>query len=429
MSLNTLETHLPFSLNYAQASAEEMSLERQEAWGRYKNLGLPSHRLESWRYTDFRSACSNSFEPSDTIIDPIELVREHDSFRLVFINGFLRHELSDLNLMPDGVIIESIYDNLNHLNQSVSLNSNVFSNLITDSIVDLNTALAGDSYLIKIEKNIHLTKPIEILNVFSKKCSVFTRILIELSTNSRIKVIETIKNNSSEGVQINHVLSTKLARDAELNLFSYLSGSGLSCTGISTLLSEVGYGASLSSNLLVDLNGFFRRQVFAKLAEEHANIALKGIVLAKDKGHIDNTITIEHCAPNTTSNEVFRYILNDNSVGVFQGKIIVRPEAQKSDGFMQSKAILLSDLATMNSKPELEIFADDVKCSHGSTCGEINKEQLFYLMSRGLNEQEAMSLLIEAFAFEAFSELNDDMISDFTKNILADWLYAERQMS
>ena len=96
---------------------------------------------------------------------------------------------------------------------------------------------------------------------------------------------------------------------------------------------------------------------------------------------------------------------------------------------MQSKAILLSDLATMNSKPELEIFADDVKCSHGSTCGEINKEQLFYLMSRGLNEQEAMSLLIEAFAFEAFSELNDDMISDFTKNILADWLYAERQMS
>jgi len=165
------------------------------------------------------------------------------------------------------------------------------------------------------------------------------------------------------------------------------------------------------------------------LNAERAIITVNVIVLGKNNGHIDNTIFIEHCAPNTTSNEVFRYILNNNSIGVFQGKIIVRPTAQKSEGFMQSKAILLSELASMNSKPELEIFADDVKCSHGSTCGEIDKEQLFYLMSRGLDEQEALSLLIESFAFEAFSALNDDTIADFTKNILADWLYAERQLS
>jgi Fe-S cluster assembly protein SufD len=429
MSPDSLETNAPFSLNYAQASAKEMSRERQEAWTRYKKLGLPNHRLESWRYTDFRTACSTTFEPADKRIDHIVLDREHDSFRLVLIDGLLRHDLSDLNLMPDGVKVENINDNQSKLTENYLFNSNVFSNLITDSIVDLNTALASDGYLIKIEKDIHLTKPIEILNVITKQCSVFTRILIDLSENSRTQLIDTIKNNSSQGAQINHVLSVKLAQDSDLSLFSYLSGSGFSCTGVSTLLSELGRGASLNSHLLFDLNGFFRRQVFAKLNAERANITLNGIVLGKNKDHIDNTIFIEHCAPNTTSNEVFRYILNNNSIGVFQGKIIVRPTAQKSDGFMQSKAILLSELASMNSKPELEIFADDVKCSHGSTCGEIDKEQLFYLMSRGLDEQEALSLLIESFAFEAFSALNDDTIADFTKNILADWLYAERQLS
>ena len=429
MSLDSLETNPPFSINYAQVSAQGISRERQEAWARYRKLGLPNHRLEAWRYTDFRSACSKTFEPADKIIDHVVLEREHDSFRLVLIDGSLRHDLSDLDLMPDGVIIENISDSPSKLNENFSFNSTIFSNLITDSIVDLNTALASDECLILIAKDIHLNKPIEILNIFTKKCSVFTRILVDLSENSRIKIIETIKNNSAHGVQVNHVLSVKLAQNSELNLFSYLSGSGLSCTGVSTLLAQLGRGASLNSNFLYDLNGFFRRQVFAKLTEERASIALNGIVLAKNKDHIDNAITIEHCAPNTTSNESFRYILNNNSLGVFQGKIIVRPEAQKSDGFMQSKAILLSDLAAMNSKPELEIFADDVKCSHGSTCGQIDKEQLFYLMSRGLEELEAKSLLIEAFAFEAFSTLNDDGISEFTRNILAEWLYTERQMS
>lgn len=429
MRQDSLETNPPFFLNYAQVSANGLSPLRQEAWTRYRKLGLPNHRLESWRYTDFRNACLKTFEPADKIIDHVVLEREHDSIRLVLIDGSLRHDLSDLNFMPDGVKIEKISEDTSKLNENFPSNSKEFSNLIADSIVDLNTALASDGYLLKITNDLHLIKPIEILNIFTKKCSVFTRILVDLSENSRIQLIETLKNNSLQGVQINHVLSVKLAQNSELSLFSYLSGSGRSCTGVSTLLTKLGRGASLNSNFLFDLNGFFRRQVFAKLTEEHANITLNGIVLAKNKDHIDNTITIEHLAPNTTSNEAFRYILNNNSVGVFQGKITVLPEAQKSDGFMQSKAILLSELASMNSKPELEIFADDVKCSHGSTCGEIDKEQLFYLMSRGLEEQEANSLLIEAFAFEAFSTLNDDRISEFTKNILGSWLYNERQIA
>jgi len=429
MRLNPSENILPFAINYAQASAHEMSRERKEAWARYSNLGLPNHRLESWRYTDFRAACLKSFQPADKAIDNIELVREHESYRLVLLNGVLRHDLSDINLMPDGIKVDNIYENQSNLKENISFNTSNFSNLIKDTIVDLNTALASDGFIIKITEGVELTKPIEILNVITKQCSVFTRIFVDLSENSRINLIETLKNNSLHGAQVNHVLYAKLAPNSGLDLFSYLSGSGQSCTGILTLLAELERGASINSNVLFNLNGFFRRQVFAKLKEEHANITLNGVVLAKTKDHIDNTIAVEHCAPNTMSNEVFRYILNNKSVGVFQGKIIVQPAAQKSDGFMQSKAILLSDLAAMNSKPELEIFADDVKCSHGSTCGEIDKEQLFYLMSRGLDEQEAKSLLIEAFAFEAFSAFKDDKISNFTKNILADWLFTKRNLS
>jgi Fe-S cluster assembly protein SufD len=191
-----------------------------------------------------------------------------------------------------------------------------------------------------------------------------------------------------------------------------------------SLIAHLDDHASLNSFALVEGAGLSRRQIFARLDGEHAKVALNGATLARGRQHADTTLVVDHAVPHGESRERFRNILDEQATGVFQGKIVVRPHAQKTDGVMQSKAILLSDHAVMNNKPELEIFADDVTCGHGATCGRLDKDQLFYLMARGLQHHEAEALLIEGFANEAFEGLNDESLRDFLVARISAWLTA-----
>ena len=168
-----------------------------------------------------------------------------------------------------------------------------------------------------------------------------------------------------------------------------------------------------------------RRQIHAVIDGEYAHAAFNGVTLARSRQHMDTTLLVDHRLPHGMSCERFRTILDEQATGVFQGKIIVGPGAQKTDATMQSKAILLSDGATMNNKPELEIFADDVKCGHGATCGRLDRDQLFYLMARGLARSEAESLLLEAFANETFEGMKNETLRDFVLTRIHAWL-AER---
>ena len=165
-----------------------------------------------------------------------------------------------------------------------------------------------------------------------------------------------------------------------------------------------------------------RRQIFLKFTGEHATASLNGVSLLRGNEHIDTTLTVDHAAPHCNSRETFRHIIDGEATGVFQGKIIVRPGAQKTDGKMMSKAVLLSESGIMNNKPELEIFADDVVCGHGATVGALDEDQLFYAQQRGIPKQEAQALLLEAFAGEVIDTISHEPTREMMLDHLRNWL-------
>ncbi len=184
---------------------------------------------------------------------------------------------------------------------------------------------------------------------------------------------------------------------------------------LSTLTAAIAAHASFSSFNCHWGGGFVRHQPFLRYAGENAFAAVRGVSLLNGRQHADTTLTVDHAVPHGTSRELFRSVIDGEATGTFQGKIIVRQDAQKTDGQMASNALLLSDDATMNNKPELEIFADDVVCAHGATCGALNDDQLFYLMARGLPKAEAEALLIEAFCGEAIDEVKGEAVQDMLR--------------
>jgi Fe-S cluster assembly protein SufD len=194
---------------------------------------------------------------------------------------------------------------------------------------------------------------------------------------------------------------------------------------LSTLTAELGSDTSVTS-LNVALKGAItRHQVYARMSGGSSNLRINGATLLRGKQHADSTLVVEHAVePGGESRELFRTIIDDEATGVFQGKIIVQPEAQKTDGRMSSNSVLLGEGATMNNKPELEIFADDVACAHGATCGALDDELLFYLMSRGIPRAEAEALMVESFVGEAIDFIENEQVTDVLHGLVQEWLRA-----
>ena len=386
---------------------------RDEAWERFKHQGLPSRKLESWRYTDLKTALRSVYPLGSRVKYDSFPPREHESHRLVIIDGFFHPELSDLNDLPQGVRCLNIKSFLADLDNEARYDAYAILQKKQEPSIDLNTALLQEGVAVIIDQGVSVVKPIELLLIFSNSNFSFTRNIIHLHQGASARFIETVKDTTLTGKQFNHLLLANVESNARLDLGSNLSGQADQTIGALSVLLSLAENSQFSSFSLVGIRGFIRRQIYANLAKKNAKIHLSGVTLSKSDDHIDTTIEIDHLAENSTSIENFRSILSDRSSVVFQGKIIVRSEAQHTSGQMTSKAILLSDNSTMYSKPELEIMADDVKCSHGSTIGQLDKDQLFYLMARGLSLQDATNLLIESFASDPILNIEDDYFKSF----------------
>ncbi|WP_442753634.1 Fe-S cluster assembly protein SufD [Methylocystis sp. JAN1] len=399
---------------------------RQAAWEDFAAKGLPNRRVEAWHYTDLKAALAKPAPIASVFVAALELPDRRGAIRLVTLDGVFRPDLSDLAALPEGVKVQPLREAL--AQGAAGIMALVASSDVQtdDAMASLNAALMQDGVVLRIAGGVALEQTIELATFVSSEeaQSSFTRSLVILGRDARVTIIETAGALTAAAAQDNQALVLRLAAGATLDLVTHASGQGDALVRVMSLLAHLDEGARLNSYALLEGAGLLRRQIFARLDGERAKVTLNGATLAKGRQHVDTTLVVDHAFPNGESRERFRNILDAQGTGVFQGKVVVRPGAQKTDGVMQSKAILLSDGATMNNKPELEIFADDVQCGHGATCGRLDKDQLFYLMARGVPRAEAESLLIEGFANEAFEGLENEALRGFLATRISSWLQA-----
>jgi Fe-S cluster assembly protein SufD len=373
---------------------------RETSWLAFLRQGLPSRRLESWHYTDLRGALRD-FAPSAT-----EAAAHVES-----------------QTPPAGVTRKSLREALQALDEATLA---ALAPKIDDPAFALNGALMTDGVALFVPPGAKIAAPITLERRFSGAGLSVTRSLIVVGAGAEVSIVEHAQADDKTGGFENDALILTLGEGAKVEHCLISEARTTGAASVTSFVATLAEGASLDSFALIEGGGLSRRQIFAKLAGAKARVRFNGAALLRGASFADTTLLIEHLAPEGSSRETFRSIIDDTATGVFQGKISVAREAQKTDGAMQSKALLLCDGATMNSKPELEIFADDVACGHGATCGRLDADQLFYLMARGIPKAPAEALLIEGFANEAFAELTSEALRETLAARVEAWLAARK---
>jgi Fe-S cluster assembly protein SufD len=407
---------------------------RGNAFAEFERSGLPHRRIESWHYTDLRgqlreaaplfSAGSSEFEDSLRHVQP----KIPEGYALVLLDGVFVPELSDLDELPSGVSVRSLADVL------ATGDANLVERLAPkglgtgDPALSLNAALMQGGVVVDVAPNTRLDKPLIILSVMSAGAvhAAFQRSLVRIGDGAKLTLFEIVDAVEIGSNQQNGALVLEMADRAELEHLTRISRQGADAIIINSVLASLGANCQYEGFALIADGGLVRRQIFLRFHGEHSTAGIRGLSLLSGKRHADTTLVVDHAVPHCTSREYFKHIVADDATGVYQGKVIVRPHAQKTDGAMKSRALLLSDSASMFNKPELEIFADDVVCGHGATVAQLDEDQLFYLRSRGLPRAEAEQLLLEAFAAEALDSVRDEGARSRLMTYVSDWLAARK---
>jgi Fe-S cluster assembly protein SufD len=398
---------------FAEHERRQPSPARAAAFARFAAAGLPTRRVEAWHYTDLRASMADASPilPAPTRAD-IEAARSRlaglERFatgpRVVLLGGRFIEELSDP--LPIGV---SIAEGL------------VAVNAVDDPLAALNEALSPSGCTISVAREAKLAEPITFLHFADEvsSYSVYSRTAIALDAGAQASFVE-IFDGAHAGVQRHAATIMTLADGARARHVAVVGDEpGLH---VETQIFELAETAELTAFGLVSGGELTRRQIFVRITGDAAKVSLGGLALVDRARRADTTLQVLHAAPAGTSREFYRAIIDDDAVGVFQGKVIVERAAQKTDGAMKSQAILLSPRAQMNEKPELEIFADDVVCGHGATVASLDPEQVFYLESRGISNSDAKGMLLEAFGGESIDRIEDGLLVGPLRARLAAWL-------
>ena len=394
------------------------------AMARFAKAGLPHRRIESWHYTDLRTIMREAQAPgsvpdADTLARVVAALGPFplDGARAVLVDG---HYVAALSTAAEGVVVRSLLD---VLGEGASVEAGLLAVPALEeqeSVLALNAAFMQGGAVIAIAADAAVAQPIEIMLVTTDATAATTRSLVRAGAGSRAVLVErhlSLGKGLGQG-QGNHVLIAQVGDHASLDHVVLVPDTGAGLQQVATLAADLGAECAFTSFALVSGSGFVRRQSFVAFNGAHAKGTLRGIVLLDGEGHCDTTLVATHKATHCESRELFKHILDGTATGVFQGKVVVAPGAQKTDGKMMSRAIFLADGAIMYNKPELEIFADDVVCGHGATAGFLNEEQLFYLRARGIPQKEAEALLLEAFAAEAIEDIGTEAIrADLTESV------------
>lgn len=404
--------------------------QRDAAIERFRARGFPTRRDEAWRYTDLRRAMRTVYQvcgapaklPSAEALAPF--IADTGGPLIVLVDGHFAPSLSSVGDLPVGVTVSSLAGALSGRPETVERYLGRLAGEGADSLSALNTALMNDGAVVDIGANVVFDEPIRILHVATggqETAARHTRILIALGANSQATVTESYAGLADGAGWSNTVIEMNLDRGARLRHFR-LQAEGPAALHTSALYAGLARDARYDGFTMASGASMARMAVDAELAGEGAVFSIGGVGLLRGRQHLDMPVTVDHAMPHGTSTQTFRGVLEDRAHWVFQGRIHVHPDAQKTDAHQLTKTLLLSRQAESVTKPELEIHADDVKCSHGATVGELSADALFYLRSRGIPPAEARHLLIEAFIAELADSIGDEPVRALYRRHLAAWL-------
>ena len=389
------------------------SLAKQEALKALENLEFPTTRDEYWKYTRVGKITSAKYSqiPSFKVSDISNYCIEGlETYRVVFVNGFLSEELSDIST-NQGVSILPIAKARKENTDEIEQYFGKLSKHKTQFFSALNTVFNTNGVFVKIAKNSILEKPIHIINITNAESAAFNpRNLFVVEENAEVQIINSYETSSGssftnatteiyvkEGAKVDsYILQNESDTSKQINEIDVLQESNTTYSATTITLN----GGLVRNNHNIEVRG------------QGSETNLFGLYLTSGNQHIDNHTIVDHIEPNCESNEVYIGVMDDKSTAVFNGKVFVRSEAQKTNAYQQNKNMLLTDDASAYSKPELEIYADDVKCSHGSTTGQVDEEAIFYLRTRGVSEANARKMMICAFAHEILDNIKIEVLRE-----------------
>jgi Fe-S cluster assembly protein SufD len=398
---------------------------REAAIALFEKTGLPHRRVEEWKYTDLRVLMKGAAPLADgadtatlTALAGTDPLAGLDRARLVVVNGAYRPDLSDLAGL-DGVTVTALTEVLARAAERVG---RLFADS-DDMALALNSAFMQGGVVVDVARNAKPARPLEIVHLTAADApvAVFVRDMVTVGDNASLSIVDSHRGPDGLAYQVNAVTELSLAPGAHVE-WARLQAEGNAAQHIGSLLVDLSADTTLGHLVVNAGAALWRWQGFATVSGRGVTLGFNGATMLSGSEHGDQALVVRHAAGYSTSRELFKNVVDGTAEGVFQGRIVVEQDAQKTDAKMMAQAVLLSETAQFASKPELEIFADDVQCGHGSTSGRIDDTQLFYLMARGFPRSEAEQLLVEAFLDDAIDMLKDVAVAGALRGVVGVWL-------
>lgn len=411
----------------------ELETLRKKAFSDFSNMGIPSTRHEEWKYTRIGGLFNMEYrlpvnhEPAQLSQEELNSVRlpgHAQANELVFINGIFSFPLSTIRSSDQLTVISLEDAEKNEFMDIVHNNLGHSRKYLKDGINALNTAFIQGGVFIHVKKGQSAEHPVYIYNITDARSENILsqpRSLVHIGGNASVQIVETYVTFGKELSFTNQVMEIVVEKDAVAEYYKIQTDADHTNQVSTTHIRQL--GKSFVHAVTVSLSGnMVRNNLNVILEAEKCEAHLYGLYFQRGQSHIDNHTVVDNVKPNCFSNELYKGIIDDAATGVFNGKIFVQPQAQKTNAYQSNKNVLLSDTATVNTKPQLEIFADDVKCSHGCTVGRLNDEGLFYLQSRGIPLKIARSILLHAFAVDILEQIKPGLIREHVDKLISERL-------
>ena len=407
---------------------------RAPAVEKFRELGIPTKKNEAYKYTNLSVFFDHDYEsyymplPAD-FVKAEEFrcdVTDLDAHGIVLLNGFYPTINEKLRQLPSGVWIGSLNAAAMKFPELVKKHYGKYAKSDTDGLIDLNTAMASDGVFVYVPEGVALTKPVQVVDLVQADEDMFSqhRNLIIVEKSAEFSIIICDHTLSPQKFLTNAVTEVFVGENAHFDLIRVQNEHNAACKITHTFIHQEKNSVASSNNMTLH-GGLIRNSTYHYLGGEGAECFSYGLFLTDKWQHVDNFVNVDHAFPKCTSNQLFKGVLDDMSTGAFNGRILVRPDAQGTLAYQKNNNILLTDDARMDTKPQLEIFADDVKCSHGATIGQVDSDALFYLQSRGINKREARLMLMFGFAHEVIQNIKIEALRDRMDNLVMQRLKGE----
>lgn len=418
------------SLNGKSDSAFNQT--RQTAMQQFEKLGFPNVKHEEWKYSNLKKPLATSYnyhaasQLTKQDLDKIKLPNLHGNV-LYFVNGVYKAEFSEIVCSTEKLKILTFREAQAEIPELLDKHFAKHIDTENEAFSALNTALASDGVVVYIADNQTLEEPI-ILRMLgdttTENVGAMVRNLVIVGKNSEVKIAEAYRTIGLNNSFTNAVTEIYIGQDARVDYYKVQNESDLASHVGTTQVYQRDRSYFYAATFTIN-GGFVRNNLNIILDGEHIETFMYGLYVPNAAQHVDNHTVVDHRKPNSVSNELYKGILLDKSTGVFNGKIFVQEDAQKTNAYQNCRNVIVSKDATMNTKPQLEIWADDVKCSHGTTTGQLNDEAIFYMQSRGIPKKEAIRLQLLAFAEDVVSKIKIDTIHSYLEGLIIEKLAEE----